>query len=252
MSLGEMIPKRRRLRNRGQGATSQPAVVQTSSQPLIVETVSLEDVYALIEAKHVSQRAFHTQLQTLMEARVFEGHPLGFLVVWSKKEDASGLIGSIMDQAMHNSWVGKTFSENKGRTAQLLLLDGGTLLDCNSGRVEATTIHFASHASCPFILEGHGTKHQSAVNLSFHWDVVVMVRSVDSGDITVFSPALTRGGRVARVPALAGVPPSMPVGEMTSTMIQSRVMAMMWINIGLQCTVIALLYRSLRTSQTQS
>lgn len=177
--------------------------ISPATHALTVEIVSLQAVYDFIEADHVSQSAFNIQLQSLMEVRVFEGHPLGFLVVWSKNEDANAMIGSIMDQDMHNSWTGKAFSENKGRAAQLLLLDGGTMLNCESGRVQAATVHFASHASCPFFLEGHGTKHQSAVNLSFNWNAVVMVRSVDSGDITIFSNSMTRSGRVARVSASA-------------------------------------------------
>lgn len=131
---------------------------------------------------------------------------LGFLIVLSSNK-ATDMISSIMNKARNKEWEGKMLSDNTGHTGQLLLLDGGTVLDGENGQVQATTVHFAARASCPYIMDGHGTKHQTAVNLSFNWDVVVMVRSVDSADITVFSHALTREGRAVRVPAYTvGVP----------------------------------------------
>jgi len=194
--------------------------MSSSSVALGVKNVRFEDLYDVMGAGHVSKPTLQTQLQSLMEVRMFEDHPLGFLIVWSKTDDNGDMIGSIMDQYMHTSWKGKTFSDNKGRAAQLFLLDGGTLLNCQNGQVEATTIHFVCRASCPYFLEGHGTKHQSAVNLSFNWNVVVMVRSVNSGDITVLSQSMTRRGFVARVSASQAMcqAPSLPCNEMMSQM----------------------------------
>lgn len=179
----------------------QVADVMDISKIMSVETVSAHDVYSCINAKHVSEQAFQSELDNLMRVRGFEGMPTGFLIVWSREDDAKAMISIIMDQARHAEWKDKRLSDNRGRTRQLFLLDGGTMLNSENGCVQAATIHFASKASCPFILDGHGTKHQTAVNLSYNWDVVVMVRSVDSGDITIFSHALTLAGRAVRVPA---------------------------------------------------
>lgn len=184
------------------------------SQALTVKTVAIQNVYAFIEAPHVSEQAFRNQLEYLMtNLRTYEGGPLGFLIVLSKREDADNMIGAIMNTAMDSFWKGKALSYNDGLAAQLLLLDGGTMLDCKTGTVEATTIHFASNASCPFFIAGRGTKHQSAVNLSFNWDVVILVRSVDSSDITIFASALTRKGQVACVSASASGTPKNTVAD---------------------------------------
>lgn len=184
---------------------------------MTVKTIPVQDAYAFIEATHVSEQAFRTELEFLMKVRAYEGHPLGFMIVWNKTEDSNDMVSAIMNRDMHKSWKGKALSDRGGRAAQLFLLDGGTMLDCKTGIVEATTVHFASRASCPFIMDGHGTKHQSAVNLSFNWDVVVMVRSVDSSDITIFASALTRRGEVARVSAPdIGTPSNMVTDEAIS------------------------------------
>jgi len=162
----------------------------------------MQQAYDCIDARFVSKHAFQTQLACLMSLRTFENHPLGFLVAWSEQDTANNdMISVIMDDALHTSWQGKAFSDNKGRAAQLFLHDGGTLLDCRNGLVQATTIQFAAKAGCPYRVDGHGTKHQSAVNLSYNWQAVAMVRSVDSDNITIFSPSLTRTGRAVIVSA---------------------------------------------------
>jgi len=185
-----------------------------------IEIVAQQHAYATIKADHVPEQVFQTLLECLKRIRTHGGGPLGFLIVLARAGDSDEMICTIMGEDTHNSWKGNLLADHERRAAQLLSLNGGTLLDCESGRVRAATVHFASRASCPFVLDGHGTKHQTAVNLSFNWDVVVMVQSFDSSDVTIFSPALTRSGKVTRLrapPWPSSMPRSMPVNRMQLT-----------------------------------
>lgn len=170
-------------------------------QRMQIDEVSMHEVFSRIDSKCLSKAAFEKEMESLLKVRTYEKEPLGYLIVWSQPEESEEMIACIMDTTLNNSWSGKKLSDSRPHTAQLFRHDGATMVNFQSGEVQATAIHIAAKPGCPYVMEYHGTKHQSAVNLSWNWDVVVLVRSVDSESITIFSHALTQQGQAVRVAA---------------------------------------------------
>lgn len=131
----------------------------------------------------VFQRAVHV-------ARAFnqyEGKRTGCQLVLGRPS-LKGIAGSMDDPTeLQSSLLGKLLKDSaiEGILREEFSRDGGILIDGHSGEILETKSIF-SHPKSDLVCAGHGTRHNSALQVAASVECVVIVRSQD-GYVTVFS-----------------------------------------------------------------
>jgi hypothetical protein len=134
----------------------------------------------------------------LMDWNTYEGVKTGAIIVLSPLECIDEMVATVLDDDKMLQMKGKRLYENEGLARMLFVADGGTIVCGRTGILRATTVQFALRAGCQCKIEGHGSKHNIAVNLTSCGPCVALVRSSD-GAITIFSSSMTEQGQALRI-----------------------------------------------------
>lgn len=113
------------------------------------------------------------------------------------KPDGQSVYTEPIDACLNSNWTERprflSSDEEEAHFRFLFVQDGGLLVDGISMKVLAAASKFFDKPGCIWRADGHGCKHNSAVNLTYFQPCVAVVRSA-AGTVTIFIHEHTQQG----------------------------------------------------------